>query len=204
MNIEEKDFSRFMSKVDVSDNCWEWTGAVRKGYGLFRYKNRIWSSHRFSWYVHNGETDRLVCHECDNRVCVRIEHLFLGTHQVNTDDMRSKGRGHQKFTNEQVLQMRATPKTITMVRDLAKEWATSPGVMKRILNGQAYSWIENSIEVPPQFTGWRFTPEQVREILVELENPYWGQQTALAKKYGVHRTQINHIANNRRLYIETI
>ena len=34
----------------------------------------------------------LVCHVCDNRPCIAVEHLFLGTHQENTDDARRKGR----------------------------------------------------------------------------------------------------------------
>jgi hypothetical protein len=31
-------------------------------------------------------------HRCDNRWCVELNHLFLGTPKDNTDDMRAKGR----------------------------------------------------------------------------------------------------------------
>ena len=39
----------------------------------------------------------------------------------------------------------------------------------------------------------KLTAEQVKEIKKELQNPYWGINTALANKYGVHHTVISRI-----------
>ncbi len=34
----------------------------------------------------------LLCHKCDDGWCINFDHVFLGTHKDNTQDMLSKGR----------------------------------------------------------------------------------------------------------------
>lgn len=87
---------RFWSKVKITEGCWEWVGSKQiGGYGELR-ATRTWKvlAHRVSWQLHYGRIPEgfYVCHHCDNRCCVRPDHLFLGTAQDNTDDMIAKGR----------------------------------------------------------------------------------------------------------------
>jgi hypothetical protein len=81
--------------------CWIWiAGENGSGYGqFFNTKDRQITSHTYSWKLHNGPipTGMEVCHRCDVKLCVRPNHLFLGTQADNMHDRDNKGR-HSKYT----------------------------------------------------------------------------------------------------------
>jgi hypothetical protein len=88
---------RFWSKVDKSGECWEWTSSVgTTGYGQFYFSpdQRVVRAHRASMMLLHGDLDQsvFVLHRCDNRLCVRPDHLYLGDHSQNMADMHSRGR----------------------------------------------------------------------------------------------------------------
>jgi len=96
---------RFWSKVDKTGDCWLWTAAQnRHGYGDF-YVSRTFHTmaHRFSWALHYGPIPEglFVCHRCDTPLCVRPDHLFVGTTQDNMADMMRKGRHRHGTTNNE-------------------------------------------------------------------------------------------------------
>lgn len=87
---------RFNNQVTKTKTCWIWKGAIgSKGRGYICVKpGKRQQVHRFSYEYYIGKipTGLLVCHHCDNPLCVRPSHLFVGTDQDNKNDMVAKGR----------------------------------------------------------------------------------------------------------------
>lgn len=81
--------------------CLLWIGAISNGYGQVRHGGTRFT-HQVAYEEAYGSIPKGmdVCHRCDVRGCYEPSHLFVGTRQVNVDDMLSKGRAyHQKQTH---------------------------------------------------------------------------------------------------------
>lgn len=93
--------SFFSRKRKSKNGCWNFTGCINpiSGYGISRYNGKNGTAHRIAWIILHGEINNskiLVCHTCDNRRCINPDHLFLGTHKDNVQDMLRKNRGRKK------------------------------------------------------------------------------------------------------------
>lgn len=85
-----------ISKAIKVGECWECHLATNhKGYccASLGRAGKI-NAHKIVLLTIEPVTDLnlLALHECDNRRCIRPDHLFWGTAQNNTDDMIAKGR----------------------------------------------------------------------------------------------------------------
>lgn len=92
----KKAAERFVEKCSISRiGCWTWNGAVNaNGYASFWNGKKTETASRVAYELFCGPIpDGLsVLHRCDNPLCVKPSHLFVGTHLDNMRDRDLKGR----------------------------------------------------------------------------------------------------------------
>jgi hypothetical protein len=141
---------RLWARVEKTPGCWNWTGATTRvggGYGHLGYQGKDLTVHRLSWELVNGPIPPglFVCHHCDNRLCVKPTHLFLGTAADNIHDAVRKGRMHPgeangiaKLTWAKVREIRAR---LTQARprgiynQLGREFGVTGGLIRQVDHG---------------------------------------------------------------------
>lgn len=78
MDIETTLEKRFWARVKKDDGCWVWVGEVQpNGYGRMQFHSRRMSAHRLGYMLQVGSIPdkHLIHHKCQNRSCVRADHL---------------------------------------------------------------------------------------------------------------------------------
>jgi hypothetical protein len=152
---------RFAEKcVTRASGCVEWIGHVTRkgplGYGVFSVGRKVWTAHRWLYeQVYGTQPAHIdICHTCDNRKCVNINHLFAGTRKENMEDAMRKGRmshvtrtkreSHpmRKLTEGKVRDIRALRALGSTLKFISTLHGVSIQQVHRIVTNQ--SWKEES------------------------------------------------------------
>lgn len=152
------------------NGCLVWIGArTAAGYGQIQRRKLSpipLYVHRVIWIAEYGSIPEGmdVLHKCDNPPCVRVQHLFLGDDQANTNDKMAKGRhrhGHlygndhpmrkhpelvkrgaqhpmAKLTAEQVQQIRGLQQVGGSDTVIAKQFGVSRPTVSAIRHGRLW------------------------------------------------------------------
>lgn len=142
---------KFWLKVDMSADCWPWQGSFFKdprtklpSYGKFNQG----SAHRKAWELSYGliQDGMYVLHRCDNKACVRPDHLFLGTQADNMKDRDQKGRAahgerhpQAKLQTFQIIQIRKDERE---QRVIAAEYGVAPSLVNAIKQKKIWRHIQ--------------------------------------------------------------
>lgn len=158
--MNQTDIDRFWFKVQKTDECWLWIGGQRKNsrgnsnYGTFCLNGKDRYAHRISYLIAYGNlpSELDVLHHCDNTLCVRPDHLWLGTHTDNMRDMFSKGRrinpqgeknGLAKLTETDVIEIRKRYAIGGIsLKALALEFEVNTALVHRIVHRQIWKSVE--------------------------------------------------------------
>lgn len=85
-----------LKRTIKTGDCFEWQGKkTRHGYGRLTICGKETFAHRAMIVAKTGsEIPKGLCvlHSCDNPSCINPDHLRIGTHKENSEDMVKRGR----------------------------------------------------------------------------------------------------------------
>jgi hypothetical protein len=89
-----------LDKVEKDENdCWNWIGNKSDtGYGRYYFEDKVQKAHRVSYKLFVGDIPqgKLICHKCNNRLCINPQHLYVGNHKDNYSDAIKAGTVYMK------------------------------------------------------------------------------------------------------------
>ena len=178
-----------------------------RGYPLFYRDGKRWLMSRWFYTQKYGEIPKgkIIRHKCDNPACINIDHLELGTHKDNSQDMVKRGRstfGEKsypgKLTEQQVLEIYHDRGRTNA--EIAKEYGISSITVSNIQSGDTWAHLFKKHGIIPKGKGHngefqsrsKLTTNQVIEIR-KLHGTGKHTQIELAKKYDMSKSAIGAI-----------
>lgn len=99
MKLNHPTVEILISRTTKVGECLQWNGKkTRKGYGRIMINRKETYTHRAMIVAKTGNQipdGMCVLHSCDNPSCINPDHLRIGTHKENSEDMMQRGRGYR-------------------------------------------------------------------------------------------------------------
>lgn len=139
---------RLARKTVRHGDCLHWMGhRGAGGYGRIQSGGKgspHIGVHRLAYELANGPIPEgmVVMHSCDTPYCVNPDHLSVGSHSDNTQDMLVKRReGMSRLTPEQVLEIRSSSEG---TRTLSRKHGVAETTIYHARTGVSWKHLEQS------------------------------------------------------------
>lgn len=151
--IEEK------SSHQKGTGCLIWNGAVSGGYkskpntqyGYIKIDGKTQRVHRVMYEIHSGPIPEgmVLCHKCDNPLCINPDHLFLGTQAENVQDMIEKKRqyhprgemNNSKLKECEVIRILEAAKQGVSLHILSQKYSVHVVTIRNIVSGKKWAYL---------------------------------------------------------------
>ena len=195
---KNREFIEAHTYLEPNTGCWLWERYCDpNGYGrIGKPVEGETLLHRLSWVRYRGPIpdDLLVLHRCDTPSCCNPAHLFLGTHQDNSDDKHNKGRNVQGKAILTLAQVKEAYTVSEAAQSVADRFGVARNVIYQVRGRSNWAGVTAGLTPGDWGPGRNGRPtlkaHQVREIYQSGEKP-----AALAKRFGVCRGNIYNINN---------
>lgn len=140
MSLAEK-LAFYCAPADPVTHCVNWTGALyATGYGKLTVEGRTHTAHRLIFERANGPIPAglQILHSCDNRRCVALAHLSLGTSADNALDRNLKDRQASRLTRPQVVEILADKRPASAV---AADYGVKAQAIYAIRHGKRWAHV---------------------------------------------------------------
>lgn len=193
---------KFIRKIDKSNDCWCYNNFKKNEYVRVMFNNKTYVLSRLIHYYFNKD-ERIfyshVIHSCDNKYCVRPEHLSLGSAHDNHIDRANKGIGHLcNYEIAQFIRNEFIKNTNLLTNDLIKIVIEKFNVVLKynsvdniLLNKQYYDkdWV------CPVNRHKILNKEKVMEIRELFLNGV--KQSEIARAYNIKSDTLNLVVRNK-------
>lgn len=141
------------TRPNGDDGCWFWGGFIQNnGYGTLTVNKVHVLVHRLSYeefYQQKIPSGMMILHSCNNRSCINPNHLRMGTHADNMQDMvdadraaKGEQNGHALLTEDQVKQIKHLSRQGVAIHILTKMFSCSRSTIKDIRSGRCWNWVD--------------------------------------------------------------